>query len=148
MPRCRLGQRFHAFRLLPDAANAHRVNDFAVELDPEGRRVRVGGREAVLNRREFVVMAELCAAQGQAVSHDRLLTAAWPPHTPLANLRVAIRMLRRKLEPDPEMPTLIVTVPGFGYRLAGEAASDSRSGMAQPGAPGPTRTGTPCGKRF
>ena len=35
----------------------------------------------------------------------------------MPNLRVAIGGLRRKLEADPELPTLIVTVPGAGYRL-------------------------------
>ena len=48
--------------------------------------------------------------------------------------RVAIAGLRRKLEPDPELPVVILAVPKLGYRLAG--------------APGPTRTGTSCNTRF
>jgi len=31
-----------------------------------------------------------------------------------------IRNLRRKIEPDPDAPTIIQTVYGVGYRLAGE----------------------------
>jgi two-component system KDP operon response regulator KdpE len=93
------------------------VSKAALELDPDRRLARAGEREALLNRREYAVLEQLSQAAGQTVPHARLLAAAWPPHTPLANLRVAILMLRRKLEADPELPTLIVTVPGVGYRL-------------------------------
>lgn len=92
----------------------------ALKLDPDHRVARAGEREALLNRREFAVLQALNEAAGQTVPHAQLLAAAWPRHTPLANLRVAIRNLRRKLEVDPELPTLIVTVPGRGYRLEGQ----------------------------
>ena len=35
-------------------------------------------------------------------------------------LRVNIRNLRRKIEPDPTRPFHIVTEPGVGYRLRAE----------------------------
>ena len=91
-------------------------------------------RTAVLTRREFGVLALLHQANGATVTHETLLGQVWGPHTARANLRVAIAGLRRKLEADPELPALILAVPGIGYRLAG--------------APGPTRTGTSCDKRF
>ena len=97
------------------------MNAASLELDPVRRLARAGGREALLNAREYAVIEQLREAAGQTVPHERLLAGAWPPHTPLANLRVAIRMLRRKIEADPEMPTLIVTVPGEGYRLGSGA---------------------------
>ena len=101
----------------PVRAYKGRVTAGPVELDPHSRSARVGERSAVLNRREFGVLAELCAAQGAVVPHAVLLERAWGPNTPLPNLRVAVARLRRKLEADPELPSLIVAVPGQGYRL-------------------------------
>ena len=103
-------------------------------LDPSTLTATLGERTAVLTRREFGVLALLHAANGSAVTHQTLLGEVWGPHTARANLRVAIAGLRRKLEADPELPTLILAVPGVGYRLAG--------------APGPARTSTSCDKRF
>jgi DNA-binding response OmpR family regulator len=33
-------------------------------------------------------------------------------------VNVHVRRLRTKIEPNPDEPTLLVTVPGLGYRLA------------------------------
>lgn len=103
-------------------------------LDPTTLTASLNERTALLTRREFGVLALLDEAGGATVSHDVLITKVWGPNTARANLRVAIAGLRRKLEADPELPTFILAVPGEGYRLAG--------------APGPTRTGTSCDKRF
>ena len=103
-------------------------------LDPATLTAKLDERSAVLTRREFGVLALLVEANGATVGHDRLLGEVWGPHTARANLRVAIAGLRRKLEADPELPALILAVPGEGYRLAG--------------APGPTRTATSCNTRF
>jgi two-component system, OmpR family, KDP operon response regulator KdpE len=103
-------------------------------LDPATLTATLDERTAVLTRREFDVLALLHEADGATVTHDTLLVQVWGPNTQRANLRVAIAGLRRKLEADPELPALILAVPGEGYRLAG--------------APGPTRTGTSCDKRF
>lgn len=102
-------------------------------LDPATLTATLDERSAVLTRREFGVLALLVEADGSIVAHDTLLGKVWGPNTQRANLRVAIAGLRRKLELDPELPTLILAVPGEGYRLAG--------------ALGPTRTGTSCNKR-
>ena len=88
-----------------------------ISLEPDTRSASVGSRRAVLNRREYAVLALLCDACGEMVPHTVLLDGAWGPNTPLPNLRVAIRNLRHKLEADPEVPSLIVAVPGRGYRL-------------------------------
>ena len=94
-------------------------------LDPATLTATLDDRSAVLTRREFGVLALLVEANGSIVAHDTLLVKVWGPHTARANLRVAIAGLRRKLEADPELPALILAVPGAGYRLAD--------------APGPTR---------
>ena len=86
-------------------------------LDPATRTATFGERTAVLTRREFGVLTMLHEANGAMVTHETLLGQVWGPNTARANLRVAIAGLRRKLEADPELPTLILAVPGEGYRL-------------------------------
>ena len=91
--------------------------DSPVVLDPATRGAATAARRAQLTRREFAVLALLADAGGETVPTARLLDQVWGPNTPVANLRVAIGGLRRKLEADPQLPTLLVTVPGEGYRL-------------------------------
>ena len=88
-----------------------------VSLDRADLVASVGSRSARLTRREFAVLELLCAARGETVPHHALLTKVWGPHSAMPNLRVAIVGLRRKLEADPQLPSLIVTDPGAGYRL-------------------------------
>jgi TolB-like protein/DNA-binding winged helix-turn-helix (wHTH) protein/Flp pilus assembly protein TadD len=82
---------------------------------------RESGEVIPLTRGEFALLRALVARQGRVVSRDALLDA-------LANRRfepfdrsvdVLIGRLRRKIEPDPGAPQLIITVPGEGYRFDG-----------------------------
>jgi len=56
---------------------------------------------------------------GRVVTQRHLLQAVWGPAQveDATYLRVFIGQLRRKVEPDPERPSLILTEPGVGYRL-------------------------------
>ena len=89
----------------------------SVSLEPATLAARAGSRCAQLNRREFALLEALFARAGETVPHAALLSTVWGPHAEMPNLRVAIANLRRKLEDDPELPRLIVTEPGVGYRL-------------------------------
>ncbi len=61
------------------------------------------------------------AIPGRVLTHAHLLRAVWgPAHVDdVEYLRVAMRGLRRKLEPDPAAPVLLRNEPGVGYRLEG-----------------------------
>lgn len=84
------------------------------------------GRQAVdrdgvpvhLTHTEFRLLSELVAAQGDVVTREQLLQRVWGydyfGDTRL--LDVHVRRLRRKIEPDPDDPTLVLTVRGSGYR--------------------------------
>ena len=56
---------------------------------------------------------------GMIVTQRQLLREAWGPDRlgDTRSLRVCIRNLRAKLEPDPSRPKHIVTEAGLGYRL-------------------------------
>lgn len=70
---------------------------------------------------EFRLLVYLAQHSGQALSRSQILNAVWGYDSDPSSERavnVHIRRLREKVELDPDAPTLILTVPGIGYRLA------------------------------
>lgn len=105
-------------RCREDAVSPLRFGAF--QLDPGRRSVRdAEGRSVPLTRGEFDLLEALLAAKGRAVGRARLLEALSPDSSGLAgrSVDVLVSRLRQKLEPDPKHPCLLLTVPGFGYRL-------------------------------
>jgi DNA-binding response OmpR family regulator len=90
-----------------------------VALDRDLRRVTVDGEPVKLTFSEFELLACLLSRPGHAFNRQELLRAIWGDSAyrdPRA-IDVHIRHLREKLEPRPEEPSLILTVPGTGYRF-------------------------------
>ena len=89
-----------------------------VEIRPEEGVVRRNGADIHLTRTEFRLLAELAAAGGRVVTREELLQRVWGydyfGDTRL--LDVHIRRLRRKVERDPDEPSLVLTVRGAGYK--------------------------------
>lgn len=83
------------------------------------RRVMRAGAEVRLTRKEWGLLAELARSPGRVITHDHLLKTVWgSAHLEdVEYLRVAMRGLRLKLEPDPSNPQLLINEPGVGYRL-------------------------------
>jgi two-component system KDP operon response regulator KdpE len=56
---------------------------------------------------------------GKVLTQSHLLKEVWGPGRADQThyLRVYMAQLRRKLEPDPNRPKLLITEPGVGYRL-------------------------------
>jgi two-component system, OmpR family, KDP operon response regulator KdpE len=91
-----------------------------LQIDLARRRVTLSGREVHLTPTEYSLLHELALHPNQVLLHEQLLTAVWGPayRDDLDYLRAYIRYLRRKLEPDPANPGLIVRCPGVGYMLS------------------------------
>lgn len=89
------------------------------KIDPAFHRAMLGERMLDLTPREFALLYALVAGGGRVLTHRALLTQVWgEAHADdLEYLRVAIRSLRRKIEPSPSAPALILNEPGVGYRL-------------------------------
>jgi two-component system KDP operon response regulator KdpE len=68
---------------------------------------------------EYRVLECLLRQSGLIVTTRQLLRDAWGPDRveDSGSLRVCIKSLRDKLEPDPRRPRFIVTEAGVGYRL-------------------------------
>jgi two-component system, OmpR family, sensor histidine kinase KdpD len=90
-----------------------------ITIDLFQRAVRRDEAEVHLTPKEYAVLAELAKHRGRVLTHAHLLRTVWGPaqEGQVDYLRVAIRALRQKLEPDPSQPKLILNEPAIGYRL-------------------------------
>jgi two-component system KDP operon response regulator KdpE len=88
-------------------------------VDLVRRQVTRAGHEVKLSPKEFELLRHLVTHAGKVLTHRHLLREVWgPAHAnEVQYLRVFIRGLRQKLEPDPTRPTHILTELGVGYRL-------------------------------
>lgn len=91
-----------------------------LRIDLARRRVTMDGQVVGLTRTEYNLLHELAAHPNRVMLHEELLTKVWgfEYRNDLDYLRAYVRYLRRKLEPDPAHPRLIITVAGVGYMLA------------------------------
>jgi DNA-binding winged helix-turn-helix (wHTH) protein len=86
---------------------------------------RESGEPIPLTRGELAVLRRLVTRPGRVISRDALLDAfterRFEPFD--RSIDVLVGRLRKKIEPDPKQPRLIVTVPGEGYRFDGRIQS-------------------------
>ena len=81
-----------------------------------------GDRVLNLTPTEFRLLVYLATHRGQALNRSQIIEAVWgftPDLETQRTVNVHIRRLREKVELDPSRPSLILTVPGIGYRLSG-----------------------------
>jgi DNA-binding response OmpR family regulator len=82
--------------------------------------VKRGQQTLNLTPIEFRLLVYLAQHPGQALTRTQILDAVWGYAADVDSERtvnVHIRRLREKVEIDPSHPSLILTVPGIGYRL-------------------------------
>jgi two-component system KDP operon response regulator KdpE len=91
-------------------------------IDLEKRLASRAGAQIHLTPLEFRLLSCLAKHLGMVVTHRELLREVWGPshveHTHY--LRIYMKQLREKLEPDPVRPRYLLTETGVGYRLMGE----------------------------
>ena len=90
-----------------------------ISIDLAQHSVLRNGEEVKLSATEFRLLAYLAANAGRVLTHRGILTTVWGPTEAdhVEYLRVYVRQLRKKLEPDPERPQFVLTEPGVGYRF-------------------------------
>lgn len=91
-------------------------------IDLPRHRVTIGDQDIHLTPTEYKLLHELAIHNNQVMLHEQLLTAVWGSEyrNDFDYLRSYIHLLRRKIEPDPANPRMIVRVPGVGYMLETE----------------------------
>ena len=93
-------------------------------IDLAARAVMLGGQRLTLTPKEYRLLQVLAQHAGNVVTHQHLLREVWGSiHVHDTHyLRIFVRKLRQKIEPNPDSPRILVTELGVGYRLAqGEA---------------------------
>ena len=92
-------------------------------VDFAAQEVRLRGEVVSLTATEYKLLYHLVRNAGHVLRHETLLAKVWGREyvDEVDYLRVYIRRLRRKLEPDPERPRHILTERGLGYRFRAAA---------------------------
>jgi two-component system, OmpR family, KDP operon response regulator KdpE len=106
-------------RTATGAARSASITLGGATLDLARREATRRGVEIHLTPLEYRVLENLARHPGTIVKQDALIREVWGPAQvgDTRSLRVCIRNLRAKLEPDPARPRHIVTEAGLGYRL-------------------------------
>jgi two-component system KDP operon response regulator KdpE len=86
-------------------------------VDRVRRLVQLKGMEVKLSPREYDILQLLVQHAGKVLTHQFILREVWKVPTDVRYLRIYIKQLRHKLEPDPQQPRYILTETGVGYRL-------------------------------
>ena len=105
-------------RSVPESVRAFKGG--ALELDPAQRKVTVRGVEVRLTPIEFSILEFLSRHPGKIVTRSRILREIWGSSgdDEAGSLRVHISSIRKKIEPEPASPSILLTEPGIGFRLA------------------------------
>ena len=98
------------------AAGSVVVGDVA--LDPEEHVVTIGAEPVPLPLKEFELLHILLVNAGRVLTREVLIDRVWGSDYvgDTKTLDVHIKRLRSKIEPDPAVPTRIVTIRGLGYK--------------------------------
>jgi two-component system alkaline phosphatase synthesis response regulator PhoP len=114
--------RVEALLRWPRSANGQTSDHLQFEsmtLDLRKAQVVRNGEIIHVTSKEFQLLRYLAERPGVTVSRDELLMQVWDhrPGTLTRTVDIHIASLRQKLEDDPRNPTLIETIPHFGYRF-------------------------------
>jgi two-component system response regulator RegX3 len=100
------------------AANGEALRVGDVALDPERHEVEIRGATVQLPLKEFELLEILLANAGRVLTRETLIDRVWGTDYvgDTKTLDVHVKRLRAKVEPDPAVPTRIVTIRGLGYK--------------------------------
>ncbi len=104
---------------IPNPSGPGKVIKIAdLELDPDNRMARRGGRRIDLSEKETLLLTYLMRHPAELLTHEEIQAFLWgSDRQPSSNVLAAqIRLLRRKIE-APTETLLIHTVYGKGYRF-------------------------------
>jgi DNA-binding winged helix-turn-helix (wHTH) protein len=103
----------------PLVPNILYIEDYKIDLANHAF-FTADGREIALTRAEASLLTELASSPGLALSRNQLRrgVAGRSAEAFERSIDMVVTRLRRKIEPNPRLPRLLVTVPGVGYKLA------------------------------
>ena len=109
-------------RLVPqqERTSEDAVRIGTITVDANRHVVVVNGVPKQLTRIEWLLLNEFAHNAGKLVLYTDLLTKIWGPEyrDDIQILRTWVSRLRKKIERDPNHPTILKTVPKTGYMIA------------------------------
>lgn len=104
---------------LPDVGDRAILTFGRMEIDERAREVRIDGADVRLKPREFTLLLELAANPGVALSRERLVQKVWgfDFEGDERTVDVHVHRVRMKTEIARNLPPMIRTVHGFGYKF-------------------------------
>lgn len=100
-----------------------------LQIDPRGKEVYVDDHVVELTPTEYDLVRLLASEPGRVFSNREILEEVWASQNTNAptskDVKQYVYLLRQKLERDAGRPELIVTVRGFGYKLALQGSSST-----------------------
>jgi two-component system KDP operon response regulator KdpE len=100
------------------------LNLGSIAIDLTRREAHGPDGEVHLTPLEYRVLESLARQAGMIVTQDQLIREVWGPDRlgDTRSLRVSLKNLRHKVEPNPSRPQYIITEAGLGYRLRANEA--------------------------
>jgi DNA-binding response OmpR family regulator len=91
-----------------------------LEIDEAAREVRVDGEDVRLKPREFALLLTLASNPGVAFSRRTILEKVWgfDFDGDERTVDVHVRRVRLKIEEERDLPPMLQTVHGFGYKFS------------------------------
>lgn len=92
----------------------------ALHIDDRTKTVNLNGKAIHLAPKEFELLKLLASDAGRVFSDQEIVESLWPPESLATSndVKQYVHLLRHKIEHHPQRPSLILTVKGFGYKLA------------------------------
>lgn len=106
----------------PASGNAPYLQFGPLSIDMATRRVQLNNKEVALTPTEYDLLKVLITQRGKLLTRQQLLAQVWGAYTEgrTHSLHVYVAQLRQKIEPEPDHPRFILTIPGIGYRFTDE----------------------------
>jgi len=97
-----------------------------LEIDPAGRRARLGGKPCALTGYQFELLLALARNAGRVLSRERLMELVRGEALGAfdRSIDVHVSRIRSVIEDDPQHPRRVLTVRGAGYVLAARQDAD------------------------
>lgn len=95
-----------------------------IRMDLVRHEVYLKGEKISFTPREYELLRYFILHRGKMLTHKQILKDVWGnAHAEdMQYLRVYVRQLREKIEPNSSQPSYIITEPGIGYRMETIAA--------------------------
>jgi two-component system KDP operon response regulator KdpE len=115
LARVRAALRFSRYIQVPSET----FHNGRLRIEFSRQEVFLDGQKVALTPKQYKLLALLAREPGRVLTHQVLLREVWgATHVnQIQYLRVFMKQLREKLEPDPARPTLLATVVRVGYRF-------------------------------